>query len=158
LFFGRYWGIAAGITLVLAVGIFCWKIRRDPAHTDRFKLASPLILATNLVISPVWHNYDAMFLLPAVLLIAEWRDEYARLEPVVRAVIGVAVAVLAWQWIAALLISLTAFASPGVAEELQIFPWLSVFAAPALSLVSLVFLARARLSGQAAGCLTDAKF
>jgi hypothetical protein len=152
---GRNLGMAAGVALVLAVGMFCWSTRREPTHTNRFKLTAPLILTSSLVISPVWHNYDAMCLLPAVLLIAEWRDGYKHMKPMSRAIVGLSAVVLAWQWIAALSVSLISIASPKVAQELQILPWLSVFAGPILVLVSLVLVARVRLSRDTAGSVGD---
>src|SRR2546425_9319291 len=42
----------------LAIAGCCWNTRRDPSSSDRFKLVAPLILSANLVISPVWHEYD----------------------------------------------------------------------------------------------------
>jgi hypothetical protein len=131
---------------VLAVGVFCWKTRGDSPSSDRFKLAPALILAVNMAVTPIWHEYDHMFLLPAVLLIFHWRDQFHRLHPLARAIVSLSAIVLAWQWIGALTLTVIALLSRELAESWQILPWLPVFFAPALVLISLTLIARAQLT------------
>src|SRR5262249_16410801 len=69
LMFGNRLGKLFGALGILGVLIFCWRSRRDACHTHRFKLAPALILAANLFITPIWHAYDHIFLLPSALLL-----------------------------------------------------------------------------------------
>jgi len=143
--FGNNLGIALGVALSLALGVFCWRTRFDSASTDRFKLVPALILTTYLLVSPVWHNYDHVILLPAALLGFHWRDRFHELKPFERAVVGLSAVALAWQWIAALVVSVTMFISPALAQREQVLPWLSILLVPGLALISLFLLARVRL-------------
>ena len=145
LLFGRYLGGAVAVLLVLGIGLFCWSARRDAASTDRFKLAPALIFAVSLAVSPIWHEYDLMFLLPVALLAFHWRDAFGRLKPFQRAIVSVSAAGLGWQWIAAAALSAIAIASPALARNLEILPWLSVFFGPTLGLALLLLIARVRL-------------
>jgi len=143
--FGNNFGTAVGVALSLALGVFCWRTRFDSASTDRFKLVPALILTTYLLVSPVWHNYDHVLLLPAALLGFHWRDRFHELKPFEGAVVGLSAVALAWQWIAALVVSVTMFVSPALAQREQILPWLSILLVPASALISLFLLARVRL-------------
>ena len=144
--FGNYLGAVVGFVLVLAAGVFCWKARGDLPSSDRFKLAPALILAVNMAVTPIWHEYDHLFLLPAVLLIFHWRDQFHRMKPLACAIVSLSAIVFMWQWIGALTLTLIALISPDLARSWQILPWLPVFFAPALVLISLTLIARAQLS------------
>jgi hypothetical protein len=146
LMFGAYIGGAVGIVLLVGVVLFCWKARRDAASSDRFKLASALILAVSLAANPVWHEYDLIFLLPAILLAFHWRDEFALMNFAERAVVGISGIALGWQWIAAVAVRSVAVASPELAQSWRILPWLSVFFAPTCALAGLIVIARVRLA------------
>ena len=143
IFFGRF-GVAIGVLLWIAAGILCWKIRRKPADSDAFRLASPLILATNLVASPVWHEYDHMFLLPAVLLVFHWREAFSRLSPLGRSIVRLSAITVGWQWIAAIAVSTASLLSPALARSWQILPWLSLPFSPVPVIAALIVIARAR--------------
>ena len=84
LMFGSRLGKLVGILVTLGILLFCWKSRRDESHTDRFKLAPALIVSANLFITPVWHAYDHIFLLPSAILLWEWRDRFYLLKPLQR--------------------------------------------------------------------------
>src|SRR5438477_2138169 len=55
--FGQYAGAAIGFVLCVGVVILCWKTRNDPPSSDRFKLVPALILAVNMAVTPLWHEY-----------------------------------------------------------------------------------------------------
>ena len=74
-----------------------------------------------------------------------WRDRFHELKPFERAVVGLSAVALAWQWIAALVVSVTMFISPALAQREQVLPWLSILLVPGLALISLFLLARVRL-------------
>jgi hypothetical protein len=154
--FGNYAGAIIGFVLVLAVSVLCWKARCDPASSDRFKLAPALILVVNMAVTPIWHEYDHMFLLPAVLLIFHWSGQFHRMKPLACAIVSLSAIVFVWQWIGALTLTLIAFKSPELARGWQILPWLPVFFAPTLVLVSLTLIARAQFSQRSDGTLETA--
>ena len=138
--FGNYAGAVIGFALCVGIAILCWKTRNDSPSSDRFKLIPALILAVNMAITPLWHEYDHMFLLPAVLLIFYWRNEFYRLKPFVRAVVSLCAIAFAWQWVGALVLTVISIRFRQFAETWQILPWLSVFFAPTLVLISLTLL------------------
>jgi hypothetical protein len=146
LLFGSRVGWLVTFVLVAGMGFFCWKARRDAASSDRFKLACALAPAVFLVVTPLWHEYDLLFLLPAALLAFQWRAEFFRLNFPQRALLSVSAIALGWQWAAALAVRTVAFASPALARNWTILPWLSVFFAPTLAVAGLVVIARARLT------------
>jgi Glycosyltransferase family 87 len=138
--FGKYAGAVIGLGLCAGVAIMCWKTRNDLPSSDRFRLIPPLVLAVSMAVTPLWHEYDHMFLLPAVLLIFSWRDEFRRLKPFAGAVLLLCTIIFAWQWVGALMLTVISIRFHQFAETWQILPWLPVFFAPTLVLVSLTIL------------------
>src|SRR5204863_9536077 len=130
-------GSVIAAAVCLAIGILCWKTRDDSTSSERFKLVVPLILAANIVISPVWHEYDVLFLLPAALLGIQWRHLIRKMRPLAGAIITTSALILAWQWIAATIVAAVSLISPLLAERWTVLPWLPVFLAPLPVLFSL---------------------
>jgi hypothetical protein len=146
LMFGKWVGKIVAALVALGTLLFCWRARRDAANTDRFRLASPLILAANLFITPVWHAYDHIFLLPPFLLLWEWREQFYCLKPVQRAIVRFSVLALVWQWFAATLAVVVVTVAPALALNLRILPYFSILLLPPVALTSLVLIGYARLS------------
>jgi hypothetical protein len=146
LLFGKY--IGSGVAVALAVGIvaLCWRARRDSAHSERFMLVTPFILAAGLMLSPIWHIYDDVLILPAILLGFHWRDEYFHLKPFGRAVIVFSIFVLAWSWISAIVLYGVSWVSPISAPTLVFLPFYSLAFSPVCAVASLILLAWERLS------------
>jgi len=151
LIFGAYVGPAVGAAVLAALGVFCWKTRLDSPSTDRFKLVPPLILTIYLAVSPVWHSYDHVLLLPSALLAFRWRDEYFRLKPFGRAVLIFSIFVFAWSWISAITLYLTSRASPALAQSLVLAPLYSTPFSPLCALAGLVLIGRERLLRASSG-------
>jgi hypothetical protein len=149
LMFGKWLGKIVGALVILGIFLFCWKARRDAPNTDRFRLASTLILAANLFITPVWHAYDHIFLLPPFLLLWEWREQFYSLKPVQRAIVRFSALALAWQWFAATLALAVVTVVPRLALNLRILPYFSILLLPPAALTSLVLIGHARLSHMA---------
>ena len=143
--FGRYAGALIGLALCVGMAILCWKTRHDRASSDRFKLVSASILVVNLAVTPLWHEYDQMFVLPAILLMFEWRHEWHRLHPLAQAIVSVSGIALLWHWIAAILLVVMTHIVSDIPPGWQIFPWLPLFFAPTLVLVSLTLIARQKM-------------
>ena len=144
--FGRFGGSIAGAAVMVAIAAFCWRIRRDSADSDRFKFVPALMLVTYLVISPVWHFYDYVLLLPGVLLALHWQQDSNRMRPSERAFVSISAIVLAWQWISATGLSITAAVSPAWAQKGQFLFTISMLFAPTMTAISLILIARSRFS------------
>ena len=151
LIFGKYVGPAVGAAVLAALCVFCWKTRLDSPSTDRFKLVPPLILTIYLAVSPVWHSYDHVLLLPSALLAFRWRDEYFRLKPFGRAVLIFSIFVFSWSWISAITLYLTSHVSPALAQSLVLAPLYSTPFSPLCALASLVLIGRERLLRASSG-------
>ena len=149
LLFGNLLGKVVGALVVLGIVVFCLRIRKDRADSDRFKLAFALIVSANLFITPVWHPYDHIFLLPSVLLVWEWRAHFYRLKPVQRGILRFSALALLWQWLAAAIGVGIAIAAPQLATSLRILPYVPYFSIvllPPVVLTSLALIGYARLS------------
>jgi hypothetical protein len=149
LMFGNVLGKIVAALVVLGIALFCFKARRDTPDSDRFKLAFALIVSANLFITPVWHAYDHIFLLPSVLLLWDWRAQFYRLKPVQRGILRFSVLAVVWQWFAAAVAITIVMIAPQVASNLRVLPYLpyfSILLLPPLVLTSLVFIGHARLS------------
>jgi hypothetical protein len=146
LLFGDLLGTALGTALLIGICMLCWRARHDSTDHDSFKLVPALILAAALVLSPVWHPYDNVILLPAVLLGFHWRQEFARMQRVGRVVLQISAGVIGWQWIAALFLLLIAVVSPVLARHWVVLPGFGIILSPTFALVSLILMARERMS------------
>jgi len=95
------WGRVVAAIVVGAVFILVWKIRRADANTADFQWSLALVMATTLVVIPMFAPYNQLLLIPALMVIVRsvkilWsRDRMLR---VLLAVSGVSVF---WPWIAA---------------------------------------------------------
>ncbi len=143
--FGKYVGAVLACALVAGLGVLCWRTRRDSVSADRFLLILPLIMATDLALTPLWKGYDQIFLMPALLLGFRWRDEYSRLKPFGRAVVVFTVFVLAWPWVSATILYMM-YRMSNVAQSLVVAPVYLFPFAPVATLASLILIARERLS------------
>jgi hypothetical protein len=147
IFFGQTGGFLVSAALIIIVSALCWRARLALPDDGRFKLVAPLILASILVLNPLWREYDVLLLLPAaLLLIGKLAGEEQALWPFEKAFIPVALGLLAWQWPAALGVFAMSFPAPGVAPDWLILPWLSLIYAPLPLVVSLLFVARTQIT------------
>jgi glycosyl transferase family 87 len=147
LMFGNHLGKLVGLLVTLGILWFCWKSRRDESHTDRFKLAPALIFSANLFITPVWHAYDHIFLLPSAILLWEWRERFVCLNPIQRGILRFSVLSVLWQWLAASIAVAIVMVTPKLALNLRVLPYISILLFPAVILASLMLIGRSRLSG-----------
>src|SRR5262249_10452604 len=116
--------------VLIAFGWYCWKGLSQPADTDRFRITAALVLAINIFLSPFWHEYDLILLLPAILIVFSSWDELPRLHPLGRAVLIVSAFVLVWQWIGAAVVLAATFASPALRDAVLTIPWWSITLLP----------------------------
>jgi Glycosyltransferase family 87 len=145
LMFGHLLGKIVGVLVVFGTVLFCWKARKDTPDTNRFKLAPALILSANLFVTPVWHAYDHIFLLPPAILLWEWREQFFQLKPFQRAVVRFSALALIWQWFGVAVAVCIVIIAPSLALKLRILPYFTVLLLPPLALASLILIGRARL-------------
>jgi hypothetical protein len=149
LILGNLPGKVVGVLVVSGIVVFCLRIRKDGADSERFKLAFALIVSANLFITPVWHAYDQIFLLPSVLLVWEWRAHFYGLKPVQRGILRFSALALFWQWFAAAMAVGIGITAPQLASSLRILayiPYFSILILPPAVLTSLALIGYARLS------------
>jgi hypothetical protein len=106
--------LAAGL-VALALGVW-WRTRRAAAGTFPFARALALTLAITLLIIPTWAPYNQPVLLPAILLLVQYRAAlWAAGRRWVRWAWVAAAAMIGWPWLAAagLLLALPIAAATG---------------------------------------------
>jgi hypothetical protein len=145
LMFGQLLGKIVGVLVAAGTFVFCWKARKDEPDTNRFKLAPALILSANLFITPVWHAYDHIFLLPPAILLWEWREQFFQLKPIQRGILRFSALALIWQWFAVAVAVAIVIIAPSLALNLRILPYFTILLLPPLALASLILIGRARL-------------
>ena len=106
------WGRVISGLILLALAAVCWRLRREPAGTAPFSLATAVVLAATVVIVPMVAPYNQLLLLPSIFLLIQhastnWkRSRLTRLAYVVTGVL------MLWPWLATLCLSIAAFILP----------------------------------------------
>jgi hypothetical protein len=106
------WGRAISGLILLALAVVCWRLRREPAGTTAFSLATAVVLAATVVVVPMVAPYNQLLLLPAVFLLVQqarssWnRSRITRLAYVVSGLLAL------WPWLATLCLSLAGLIVP----------------------------------------------
>jgi Glycosyltransferase family 87 len=119
--FGTIFGRAAEVMSVLACGIYVWKARCQPASSAEFGISFALVMALTVVVVPMFAPYNQILLVPAILLLVRnlaLGDE--PILPAIRLACVVGAILLAWPWIATLLLSAV---SPWLTDELRNSVW-----------------------------------
>jgi Glycosyltransferase family 87 len=119
--FGTISGRAFEALSLLSCGAYVWKVCKEPASSPAFGTAFALVMALTVVVVPMFAPYNQILLLPAILMAA--RSLLLADEPVLPAIrlAGVIGAILlAWPWIATLLLSVF---SPWLTTELRSSLW-----------------------------------
>lgn len=99
-------GLLLSALMLLALAVICWRVRRVPADNPAFTLVSALVLAVTAVVIPMISLYNQILLLPAVLILVRAGAFLWRKDGVTRLVCIIAGLLMAWPWLAALLVSL----------------------------------------------------
>ena len=100
--FGATLGRAANILLVLITGIICWQLRRESEKSVGFCFASCFVLAATVAFDPIFAPYNHLLLFPAYLFLIQHRDALRPKQYWQKAILGIALLVVCWQWIACL--------------------------------------------------------
>lgn len=98
--FGAGLGRAANILLVLITGIICWQLRRESEKSIGFCFASCFVLAVTVAFDPIFAPYNQLLLFPAYLFLIQHRDALRPRESWQKAILGIALLMICWQWMA----------------------------------------------------------
>lgn len=139
LFFTRPGGTAASILVLVVLAIVCWRLRRSEPRSPEFVGCTVLVLATSLTVIPTMAPHGQVLLLPAVLLLLKDRRAILGLGGAARYLWMSACALVAWQWLGALVFS-AAVAVMGAAQAHRL--WLvPLYASPVAPLAVALALA-----------------
>jgi hypothetical protein len=112
------WGRVISGLILLALAVVCWRLRREPADTAAFSLATAVVLAATVVIVPMVAPYNQLLLLPSVFLLIQharsnWnRSRLTRLAYVVSGLL------VLWPWLATLCLTVAALILPAKLVQL----------------------------------------
>lgn len=124
--------IVAALAVVLAA-VFLWRLRNVAADSAQFERAIALVMATTVLVVPMYAPYNQVLLLPAILLLVRDRRKMAfSASRGVRFVYAAGAFTLSWQWIASLGLSAVYLISPDAALSGWKWPFFATFALPVL--------------------------
>ena len=120
-----FWGRVTTLLLIGAVSLTCWRFRTKEQASFEFAVMIALVLAVTVIIIPMFAPYNYVLALPAVLLLAKhWRQLWTG-GVLPRLGLILAVAILLWQWIASLGLTLASLVVP--AATVQKVWWLPLY-------------------------------
>jgi hypothetical protein len=149
---GRSLGIAVSVILLALSLRLCWRARREPAHSERFALAASFLLATTVLVLPsAIAIYDHLLLLPGALWLYTHRDRILRGSLAFRMLTLITIAVVSWQWFAAIGLVLLHQVSPAIMRmpAVQLLPLRTQASVPFALMAMLCFVAFQELKPQA---------
>lgn len=134
-----FWGKAASVILVCMLFALLWKVRHAAADTAEFRWAFSLVLATTLLIVPMYAPYNQLLLVPGLLWIAHEIQALWKRNLVSRALITLTVLAVFWQWVAAGGLAGALLFLPGSAvEKAWAVPLYTTLAIPVTTVATLV--------------------
>lgn len=129
--FGLFGGRIVGVACALACFGCLWSLRKEPESTEVFGRAYALVLALAVTIVPMSALYNQLLLVPAILALVRSELSSESILPAVRKARAIGAFLLAWPWIATLL--LTAgypWLTPAVRERVWTTPLYSTLMLP----------------------------
>jgi hypothetical protein len=132
------WGHVVAALILLGAAFSCWQSRKAPETSDRFALTLATVLATTVVVIPMSAFYNQLIVLPALLLAARrWKSlQETRASRLVFAVTAV---VVAFPWLASIVLVICAFWKPEyVIHKLWYIPLVTGMYLP-VSVLSLLY-------------------
>jgi Glycosyltransferase family 87 len=127
---GRFAGKVVAALAVVLCAFLVWKLRNVPADAIQFGRAVALVMATTVLVVPMYAPYNQVLFLPAILLLFRDRDLLLSRSRGLRFACLLGISALAWQWIASLGLSGVYFISPKLALGGWKWPFFATFALP----------------------------
>jgi hypothetical protein len=140
--FTPLWGSAAAFVVLAISAALCWPSRSQPASSNRFWLATSLLLAANVVVIPTLAPHAQLLLVPGFFcLLRDWPSPFATKLPIQTFYYAATVWILlAWSWIAALGLMLAGVHYP--TAVLHRFWQVPLYTSPLLPVALFLFLSR----------------
>jgi hypothetical protein len=95
------WGRGVSVIAVAMCMVLVWRTRRSAENTPDFRWSLCLVLATTLVVIPMFAPYNQLLLLPALMEIVRSLRLLWDRSPLSRFFVAVAGLAVLWPWIAA---------------------------------------------------------
>ncbi len=138
--------LAAGA--VLACAVFLWKLRKEPANTAKFGLATALVAALSVMVVPMYAPYNQVLVLPAILVLVRDRGFFLSRARGVRFLYQVGALAVAWQWVASLSLNAIYFVVRDWAAAGWWWPFVATFAFPVLTFLLMFLEVQAQDAGR----------
>src|SRR5215469_744792 len=137
-------GVGKLVTVVIvgALLVLVWQRRRAEPGSREFSLLLAMILVATLLIVPTFAPYNQLLLLPGVLLTARECQPAWRSGPISRAILGVTIMALGWQWLTASGLVLIWLRFPLIAQNAWTVPLYTVLVIPFVVLLDVGLLDR----------------
>lgn len=109
----------------------CWRNRRHGADTAPFAATICMVLSATLLVVPTYALYNQLLLLPALLLVAQERQQIWRQNGVSRVLLGAVALLLCWPWLSSTVLAVLSFLlPPEVVEKAWAVPGWTVLTLP----------------------------
>lgn len=112
LFLPPFLAVIASFLLLAALAFVCWRWRHSPAGSAGFAWSLAWVVTVTLAVLPKQAGYNQLLLLPALLVLIESHKSVSEAGLFARAVTKDVFICQAWQWIAALALTLSALVIP----------------------------------------------
>jgi len=106
------WGWMSRLFVVAATGHIAWRNRRLAEDTPAFAATVSLALAVTVIVIPSYALYNQVMLLPALLVLLRDRQTIWNRNRVSRVLLSLAVILLAWPWLASIVLACLSFVLP----------------------------------------------
>lgn len=129
--FGSIVGRILELSSVVLCAVCVWRLRREPANSARFGLATALVLALTVVVVPMFAPYNQVLLAPAILALVRRATSTESLLPAMRLAGAIGGLMVVWPWIATLGLTCSAFwLTPTIRLKVWPMPFYSNFMVP----------------------------
>lgn len=133
------WGRAVSMILVGTVFLLLWQIRRAAADSAEFRWALSLVMATTLVVVPMFAPYNQLLLVPALLWILQGIQPLWRRNLMSRFLITLTAFAVIWPWLAAGALAVSVvFLRVSVVEKVWTLPLYTSLAIPVTTVATLL--------------------
>jgi hypothetical protein len=139
LFLPSFVGKLMTVALVCALCAVCWYWRKAPAGSANFAWALAWVSAVTIAILPKVAAYNQPVLLPALLVLLAQRHTIWRASLIARSLAKGVVVCQSWQWIAALILSLSSLVIPATRlSPAAMVPEYTLFSLSAFALLTVI--------------------
>jgi len=101
----------AGVILV-ALAVYCWRERREPADSPGFGFTFSLVLAVTLVVIPTFALYNQVLLLPPIMLMVRSASDICQKGRLSRLFLMLTTLCVLWPWFTAGMLDLALLVLP----------------------------------------------